>query len=86
MNRYTAAAIEARNLTNKQLAGKLSSFAPINSERFQKLLPRKRDKEIFIELMAKVERETAQDEALAFLTENIGRVGGVVLKALKVYL
>ena len=81
-NRYRTAAKKARELTNKQLATELSSLTPINREKFQKLMPTKREKEAFIELMKVVEAETKIDEKLAYLSDNLKTAGKIAIKAL----
>jgi hypothetical protein len=85
-NRYAKAARKAREMTNKELATEISSLTPINRERLQELLPRKRDKEAFIELMKVVEAESDVDEKLSYLRDNLTTVGKVVFKALKLFI
>lgn len=85
MGRYAKAAKEAAELTNKQLAGRLASFGPVNDARFQELLPTKRDKETFIELMRVVEEEADEEARLAFLVDNAKTAGKVALKVLRAF-
>ena len=82
-NRFTDAAIKAREATNKQLADELSAISSLNREKIQELLPQKKDKEAFLKLMEQVEADTAMDEKIAFLQANIASVGSVALKLLK---
>ncbi|MGZ5273934.1 MAG: hypothetical protein ACXWCA_06450, partial [Kaistella sp.] len=74
-NRFTDAAIKAREATNKQLADELSAISSLNREKIQELLPQKKDKEAFLKLMEQVEADTAMDEKIAFLQANIASVG-----------
>ena len=83
-NRFTSAAKMAREATNKELATELASVSKFSREQINDLLPAKKDKEAFIQLMAQVEADTAMDEKLAFLTENIQTAGKVALQLLKV--
>lgn len=85
-NRYAKAAKKAAELTNKQLSGELAMLGPLNDEKLRELLPKKKDKEAFANLMAVVESETAEDEQLAYMSENIQTVGKVALKVLKYFL
>jgi len=86
MGRYREAAIAAKNLTNKQLADELAAISTFNREKVQDLLPEKKDKEAFIKLMEQVEADTAMDEKLAFLQDNIKTVGSVAFKLLKTFI
>ena len=83
-NRFTEAAKKARDLTNKQLADELASVSTLNRDKLNELLPSKQDKEVFAQLMQQVEADTAMDEKLAFLGQNIKTAGSVVFKLLKV--
>jgi len=85
-NRYRKAAKTAKNLTNKQLGEELAKLSPLNDQKLRELLPTKRDKERFAELMAMVEREAARDEQLAYLSKNLQTTGKVVLKVLKYFI
>lgn len=82
-NRFTEAAIRAREMTNKQLATEIASLTKFNREDLNILLPQKRDKEAFIELMKAVEAETSMDEKLAYLRTNLETAGKVVFTILK---
>ena len=84
-NRFTEAAKAARELTNKQLADELAAISILNRDKIQELLPEKKDKEAFIKLMEQVEADTAMDQKLAFLQENIKSAGAVALKLLKAF-
>ena len=85
MGRYASAARKARDLTNKQLATEIASLGPVNRDVLQKLLPRKREKEVFLELMKQVEQEKTTDENLAYLRENLESTGKVIFKMLKFF-
>ena len=84
-NRYRKAAIKARELTNKQLATELASIGPVDRDRFNDLLPQKRDKEAFIELMKVVEDEAEMDRQLAYLRDNLATAGKVALRVLRFF-
>jgi hypothetical protein len=84
-NRYSGAARQAADLTNKQLGEELSKLGPMNSAKLTELLPAKRDKEEFAKLMALVEKETETDNQLAYLSSNLRAVGPVVFKVLKFF-
>ena len=85
-NRYRNAAIKAKNLTNKQLGEELAKLSPLNDQKLRELLPAKRDKQHFADLMTMVEKETAMDEQLTYLGENLQTAGKVVLKLLKYFI
>lgn len=83
-NRFTNAAKKAREATNKELASELASISRFSREQVNELLPTRNDKEAFIQLMEQVEADTAMDEKLAYLTDNIQTAGKVALQLLKV--
>lgn len=83
MGRYASAARKARQLTNKQLATEIAALGPMNRETLQKLLPRKREKEVFLKLMKQVEQEKTSDENLAYLKDNLESTGKVIFKLLR---
>lgn len=85
-NRYRNAAIRAKDLTNKQLGEELTRLSPLNDNKLRELLPTKRDKEHFADLMTIVEKETAMDKQLAYLGENLQTAGKVALKLLKYFI
>ncbi len=82
-NRFSDAARRASDITNKELATELSVLSNLNREKIKKLLPLKRDKQAFIELMKEVEADTTMDEKLAYLQQNINSAGTVALRLLK---
>ncbi len=86
MGRFKNAARTARELTNKQLADELAAITPFDRDRLRQFLPKKRDKEVFIELMKEVEAETAMDTKLAYLQQNLSTAGKVVFKVLRSFL
>ena len=84
-NRFTKAAREAAQMTNKQLATELATVGNLNRDKIQDLLPKKKDKKAFVDLMKEVEAETTMDEKIAYLQNNIqsaGKVAFTLLKAL----
>jgi len=83
--RYKAAGRKAKSLTNKQLGTELATLGPISKDKLDALLPRKRDKEAFLELMQQVEKDENMDENLAFLGNNLKTAGTVVFKILKLF-
>jgi hypothetical protein len=86
MGRYSAAARLAADLTNKELGAKIAVLAPVTNERIQTLLPTKRDKEAFVQLMMLVEAETTMDNQLAFLRDNLATAGKSALMALRIFI
>jgi hypothetical protein len=85
MGRFRAAAKAAADLTNKQLSGRITELTPMTTERLQELLPLKKDKEDFLELLRVVDEETELENQLTFLRENLTTAGRVALKALKFF-
>jgi hypothetical protein len=83
-NRFSNAAKQAAELTNKELGSELAKVSTLSNQRLSELLPLKRDKEAFIQLMMQVEAETAMETRLANLVDNIKTVGPVIFKVLKV--
>lgn len=79
-NRFTQAAKEASEATNKQLGEKIATLSSFNKEELNELLPTKRDKETFLKLMSQVEADTEMDNKLAYIVDNIQTVGRVMLK------
>jgi hypothetical protein len=83
-NRFSQAARDAANLTNKELGVEIAKLTKLSSQNLSDLLPAKRDKEAFIKLMTQVEADTAMDTKIANLVDNIRVVGPVIFKILKV--
>lgn len=84
-NRYLPAARRAAQLTNKQLGERLAQIGPMRDDELRKLLPRKKDKVAFAQLMAMVEQETDEQLQLNYLADNMHTAGRVALKALKFF-
>ncbi|MDP4709865.1 MAG: hypothetical protein NWR67_13970 [Saprospiraceae bacterium] len=82
-NRFKEAAIKARQMTNKQLASEITSLTKLTRDELNELLPAKKDKEAFVELMNAVQDETDMDNKLAYLRENMETAGTIVFKLLK---
>jgi len=82
-NRFTAAAKKAAKMTNKQLATEIAAVGTLNRDKIQALLPKKKDKQAFIDLMIAVEAETAMDEKITYLLNNIQSAGKVAITLLK---
>ena len=74
------------NLTNEQLAGELAKLTPLTMDEINDLLPSKVDKQRFQQLLKIVGESTAENNKVAQLTQNIGEVGGVVVRLLGAYL
>lgn len=84
-NRFTKAAQEAADLTNRQLEGKLNTLLTANAAQIQKLragLSTEQDRQNFDALIAHVNAEASQDRKLALLRSNLQTTGSVALKAL----
>lgn len=82
-NRFAKAAQKAKEITNKQLADEIAAVSKLSRENINQLLPLKKDKEAFAELMAQVESDTDMDTKLNFLKGNIDTVGKVAFTVLK---
>lgn len=76
----------ARRLTNKQLSTEIAALVPINRDKLQELLPKKRDKEELVKLMEVVENETDMDKKLAYLQDHLQTVGKTIFKVLQIFL
>ena len=73
-------------LTNEQLAGELAKLTPLTMDEINDLLPSKIDKQRFQQLLDIVGSSAAENNKVAQLTQNIGEVGGVVVRLLGNYL
>jgi hypothetical protein len=82
-NRFTNAASQAADMTNKQLGGQLGTLSKFSDEEINELLPLKQDKQAFMDLMKEVEADIVMDEKVAFLQNNIQSMGKVALTILK---
>ncbi len=76
-NRFTEAAEKASSLTNKELGTELSKVGSLDEAKIAELLPLKKDKTAFIDLMKEVTAETTMDEKIAYLQKNINSAGKV---------
>lgn len=83
MNRYTEIFERASRLTDQQLATEIAALGPFNRDKLQELLPRTRDREVFLELMRVVEDESDMDKKLAYLKTSVEILGPVILKVLR---
>lgn len=81
--RFERISREAREATNRELAGEISSLTFLTQDEVRRLLPRKVDKERFGTLMAIVAAETDDNRKIAALRENLDEVGGVLMTVLK---
>ena len=85
-NRFTKAAKDARNATNKELSEEIARVSTFSQEKLKELLPTKKDKEAFVLLMEQVEKETSMDNKIAYLQENIQSAGKIVFTLLKAFI
>lgn len=83
MNGYTEIFERASRLTDQQLATEMAALGPFNRDKLQELLPRTRDREVFLELMRVVEDESDMDKKLAYLKTSVEILGPVILKVLR---
>lgn len=83
MNGYTEIFERASRLTDQQLATEIAALGPFNRDKLQELLPRTRDREVFLELMRVVEDESDMDKKLAYLKTSVEILGPVILKVLR---
>jgi hypothetical protein len=82
-NRFSNAAKQAKDITNKDLATEISAISNFSRDKINELLPSKKDKETFVKLMEQVEADTTMDEKLAYLQNNLKSAGVVALQLLK---
>jgi len=83
MGRFADAAKKAADMTNKQLETELASIGKLDSVKIQELLPLKKDKKVFLDLMKEVEAETTMDQKIAYMQNNIASVGTMAVTLLK---
>ena len=81
--RFEAISREAREQTNRNLAGEISSLTFLTEEDVERILPRKADKERFGTLMAIVSAGTDDNTKVAQLRDNLDDLGRVLIKVLK---
>jgi hypothetical protein len=84
--RFERISREARESTNRALAGEISSLTFLTEDDVERLLPRKQDKETFGTLMAIVASRTDDNAKVAALRENMDAVGLVLVRILKLLL
>lgn len=82
---YAALARQAAELTNKQLASEITDLNSLTRRDLEELLPTKKDKADFVELMKIVQKETKEDEAIARVTQDVVRFGKVIVRVLKFF-
>ena len=85
-DRFRKISEEAREATNANLAGEISSLTRLSEEDIQRLLPSKVDKERFGTLMAIVADSTSNNAKVASLKENMEDIGHVLVRILKLLL
>ena len=81
--RFEKISREARDQTNRKLAGELSSLTLFTEEDVERLLPRKIDKERFGRLMAIVSGKSSDNEKVMALRENLDELGQILLRVLR---
>lgn len=69
--------------TKAQLDAELARVVPLSEDEMKKLLPKKRDKEAFAELMNIVKGATSRNKKVAKLTRDIGKYGEVIVRLLE---
>ncbi len=82
---YAAHARQAAELTNKQLGSQITDLTRMTTSDLDRLLPLKRDREAFVELMRIVQQETDDDAAAARVTTDITRFGKTIIRALRYF-
>ena len=82
MGQYAEIAERAADKTDKELARELAALAPLNLKQVEELLPTRKDKKEFNELMKVVEDETDKNEQLSYLGKKLD----IVLTVLKSFL
>lgn len=83
MNQFTEAAKQASKKTGKALAREIAALSSLPQRKVERLLPEKRDKKQFLELMAVVKDETDMDKKLAYLEDHVKTLGKVILQVLR---
>jgi hypothetical protein len=73
---------EEANLTNQQLAEEIAKLTPLTTDEVTKLLPTKADKLKMQQLIEIVGAASSENKKIASLTQNIGELGGVVVRVL----
>ena len=69
--------------TKVQFADQLSSLTKWTSDEIKELFPKKTDREALMELIQIVHSDADDKAKQAKLTENIGKVGGAIIKLAK---
>ncbi|RKU37296.1 hypothetical protein C6495_02070 [Candidatus Poribacteria bacterium] len=86
MNPFTEPAKQASKETDKALAGKIAALSSLPQRKVERLLPEKRDKKQFLELIEMVKDETEMDEQLTHLETHVKTLGPVIFKVLRGFL
>ena len=81
-NPFDDAAKKAADDTNKQVASAEARLTSVNWDQIKKMLPSPMDQQQLDELMKIVQAATDHNEKVASLIENIGSLGGIVVKVL----
>ena len=84
--RFERISREARESTNRELAGEISSLTIFTEEDVRRILPTKAHKLRFGTLMAIVAARTDDNAKVAALRENLDDVGDVLVKVLRLLL
>jgi hypothetical protein len=80
---FSDSAKKAAELTNEKLAGEMSKLLPISAADLEKMLPRKADKIVLLELLDAVNSATTKNKKIAALTEDIDKYAGVLISVLQ---
>ncbi|HET8922561.1 MAG TPA: hypothetical protein VFN26_06145 [Candidatus Acidoferrum sp.] len=81
-NPFESDAKDAAQQTDKELAGAEATLATVTWDELKKMLPSPADQQQLSELMKIVQAATDHNEKVASLIDNIGTLGGIVIKVL----
>ena len=82
-NRFRDIARTSAQRTSRELAGELAQLTRMTQPEIESLLPRRADREAFIELMRMVDSSASQSRKLRQLKDRIEEFGPLVLKVLE---
>jgi len=81
-NRFRDIARASAERTSHQLAGEIAQITRMTQPEIEALLPRRADRERFLELMQIVDGSASQNRKLAQLKDQIDELGPLVLRVL----
>ena len=85
-NRFSGIAAGAAGKTRAQLDEELAQVTPLTADQLSGMLPRKVDKQLFLELMDIVDGSTSRNSKIASLRSDIGRFGEIIIRVLETVL